>query len=158
MDIAYLAHQVRGRIRFRIPGRCKDIAYFAELENRMGDCPGISCLETCPRTGSLLLLHGGATDAAAIAAYAEQSGLFRAEALPALPDKPTLTERAVTTIDVVDRGLLRASGGHVDLSSAILISLLSLSARQALRGQIMLPATSLLWYAYMVVSAKKNGR
>ena len=155
MDVASLAHQVRGRIRFRIPGRGKDHAYFAELENRMADCPGISYVETCPRTTSLLVRYGDGTEPAAIVAYAENSGLFRLEGNP-VSVKPTLNERAAKAVDFADKALLRISNGHFDVSSAILVTLLGVSARQAIRGQILLPATSLLWYAYTLVSAKRS--
>lgn len=151
---AHVAHASRGRLRLRIPERRGDTAYFARLAADLRRCEGIVGAEGTARSGSLLLRHLPGLGLADIAAQAERLGLSLLSH-PPVPSGPTLVQHAGAGIDALDRTLVAASGGRVDLSSAVLLGLLATAARQAARGQILPPTASLLWYALVLVNQSK---
>jgi hypothetical protein len=151
---AFIVHELPGRLRLKIPEKRGDTAYFTRLAEQLPHCPGVARVDGKAHTGSLLVLHASATRAADIDAYAERLGLFSLTDRPATPRR-TLRQCANAGVDALDRGLLAASGGVVDLGSAILLMLLVLAARQAARGQVLVPAFSLLWFALEVTTWRK---
>ena len=76
MVSAFVVHELFGRLRLRIPEKRKDGAYFAELAERLSECPGVTRVESNALTGSVLLLHTEETTATDVARYAEQTALF----------------------------------------------------------------------------------
>jgi hypothetical protein len=153
---AFVVHELPGRLRLKIPEKRGDTAYFARLAEQLPHCPGILRVDGRVHTGSLLVLHGAATRAADIDAYAGRLGLFSLTDRPATPRR-TLRQCANAGVDALDRGLLAASGGVIDFGSAMLLMMLVLAARQAARGQVLVPAFSLLWFALEVTAWRKSG-
>jgi hypothetical protein len=151
---AFIVHELPGRLRLKIPEKRGDTAYFTRLAEQLPRCPGIVRVDGKAHTGSLLVLHAPATRAADIDAYAERHGLFSLTDRPAAPRR-TLRQHASGGVDVLDRGLSAASGGVIDLASAVLLVLLVLAARQAARGQVLAPAFTLLWYALELIARRK---
>ena len=54
---AYIVHQIRSRLRLRIPEKCQDTDYFAMLEEQLSSLPLFSLVEVSPVSTSILLEH-----------------------------------------------------------------------------------------------------
>jgi hypothetical protein len=141
---AHLVHHTRGRLRLRIPGRRHDASWLADLENRLRDLPGITEASANPSTAGVLILFDPSAVPDPIPRI-EATGLVQVIAPP--PLSPTLAElRRVAAR--LDDSLGERSGGSVDLRTLSVISLLVLALYQAMRGQLLAPAVSLLWHAF----------
>lgn len=154
MVSAFVIHELPGRLRLRIPERRGDAVFFAELAERLTECPGVTSVESNLLTGSLLLFHALETGMLEIARYSEQSALFRIEPSSATA-AGTLSQRAVKGFDGLDRSLAAASGGLVDLQSGFLLLLLGLALYQLRQGRILAPAISLFWEAIKLAGPDK---
>jgi hypothetical protein len=152
-DVAVRAHVAPGRIRFRIPGRRGDEAYFRRTLESLATCPGVEGLRANPLTASILVLHHGDPDA--IEHFAEAAGLFEA-GTPPPNGRPS--DRAsgslVGLATTVDQSLLRLTEGRVDLRAASIAWLASGAAVQMARGRMLPPATTLAWYLYQLLRRK----
>ncbi|HYE36872.1 HMA2 domain-containing protein [Methylocaldum sp.] len=157
MVSAFVIHELPGRLRLRIPEKRSDAVFFADLAERLTQCPGVTRVAPNALTGSVLLLHSSETRAVDVAKYAEQSALFSVKPVSAAPVR-TLGQHASEGLDAFDRSLNSVSGGLVDLQSVFFLLLLGLAVHQARRGQLLVPAVSLLWEAIGLVGADKIGK
>jgi hypothetical protein len=151
----YIAHQTDGRTRLRLAQRAtgdrrreqlialKTLA--EELTEALPDPYGLLRTDARPETGSLIVDHPGLQGEALLRAL---------EALdcppverPDSPARPGLSP-LLSGIGVVDRSIRDSSSGSADLRTLIFVLLLGLAIAQLLRGQVMAPAASLLWYAF----------
>jgi hypothetical protein len=74
--------------------------------------------------------------------YAEQNGLFRVGTAAA-----GLRARAAQSLGRVDEKIRTMSGGELDLAGLAFVSLAGAALVQILRGEVLAPAATLLWYA-----------
>jgi hypothetical protein len=152
---AYIKHQLPGRVRLKIPQKRGDFRYFDRIAELFTDCPGITQLQLNPPAASILICHGTETDFLNIAEFAQTNGLFTLTeqpeeetfSIPYLPI-PTLT---TTGLSRVDESLLDFSQGRLDGRSLLFLALIGLAVRQMAKGNIMGPATTLLWYAFSLL-------
>jgi hypothetical protein len=140
---AQISHVLSGRVRLRIPSRRGDAAFFADVAQRLEQCDGVNRVHATPITASLLIIHTTSLDA--IAAWASQQQLFslRAGAAGSLPRQrnPAIwRHRHPAALDAGEQGDRRVR--------LISTSLAGLGALQTIRGQILVPAITLFWYAY----------
>jgi hypothetical protein len=146
---AYKVHAVSGRTRLKIPSRRGEAAYFAQVAERLTECPGVVQVRVNSRTASVLISHQAPFDN--IAAFAAEEALF---ALAGESLHQFLSRYTSENLQWLDELLGLASNGSLDLRSMLIISLVGLSLLQIARGQILLPATSLLWYAGHLLDLK----
>ena len=90
MPIAYVEHQIPGRLRLRIPERRGDVAFFQRVVGALSKVPDVTELDGSPLTGSVRIRYSGTSEA--IAAAAAKEGLFEirkrdGEAQPKKPPK-----------------------------------------------------------------------
>ena len=151
---AYVFHRARGRLRLRIPQRRGDAAFFAGLEERLRSAPGIIGVSVNPVTASVLFLLDPTTDRDPLPVI-ESTGLLEVrEGSP--PMTPTLAalRRAVWRMD---QSLHAQSAGSLELRTLAFLILVASAARQVVRGEMLAPAASLLWYAFELVRAPPSG-
>jgi hypothetical protein len=147
--IAYQVHRTAERLRLRVPDRRHDSAFFAELSDRLSRLPGVIEVSGNPVSAGVLIRLDPTRDPTReqdpIPAI-EAAGLIRVIGGPP-PLSPGLTalRRAAMRID---RELEEQTGGSADLRMVAFLLLVALALGQALRGQLLAPAASLLWYAY----------
>jgi Heavy metal associated domain 2 len=122
---AYRVHRTPGRIRFKIPGRRGDRAFFDEIAELLRRFSTVTKVDCNPLTGSLLLHHLGDIDGE--------------------PMQPLLS--VLADVLEVDQSIQRYTRGALDLSTATALSLLALAGFQLLRGHQPVIAVSLAWYA-----------
>jgi hypothetical protein len=137
---AIVGHELPGRLRVRVPSRRHDHDYFARAADALAGCPGVEELDVNTATASLLVTH--TTTTAAIRDFAQREGLFALASAP--PPQPA---RRPLPLRQMDGRLAEITGGAVGLREALALAFLVMAVQQALRGNVMAPAASLLWYA-----------
>lgn len=143
---AYLAHSVPGRLRLKVPSMRGDQAYFERLGAVLSQRAGVDAVVINAATASVLIGHDG-LDAGELGRLGEEAGLFRLR--PAAYDP--LWQRAHQGLEMLDQRMARFSRGELGMRSALLLALVGMALRQASRGQMLGPATTLLWYALQLV-------
>jgi len=113
--------------------------------------PGVKRVDTGTVSGSLLIHHQANVG---LEDRLTSAGLFRIT--NAHVASPPVLDPVLDGLSRSQRKLKRRTGGRVNLET-VLIALLVLAANtQALRGQIMAPAISLIWYAAQLAFAVKH--
>ena len=59
MPIAYVEHQIPGRLRLRIPERRGDVAFFRRVVGALSKVPDVTELDGSPLTGSVRICYSG---------------------------------------------------------------------------------------------------
>lgn len=147
---ADVVHQVPGRIRIRVPSERGNSAFFAEVSRQLGECPGVTGVETNPVTASVLLRH--TSPLAGILGFTKERGMFQVEEAKRVP----LQKLAATNLEGVSRNLQLIAGEEVDLNSAILVVLTGMAIHQAIKGNVLAPAATLIWYALSMLRADET--
>ncbi|WP_427306165.1 HMA2 domain-containing protein [Cupriavidus sp. H39] len=152
-DDAQLSHVLPGRLRVKIPTRRHDVAYFEDVIRRLSQCEGVDEVIVNSLTASVLIIHSISDDA--VAAYASEQGLFRLRldltaSNSRIVARPASPAPRLSTVDPIS-----ASDRRAGVLSA---SLASLGILQTLRSQVMVPAISLLWYAYDTWKSRPSTR
>ncbi|MBU1190078.1 MAG: hypothetical protein KKE76_00040 [Gammaproteobacteria bacterium] len=147
---AEVRHALSKRTRLAVVERRGQADYFAAVTQTLQDCGGVTSVAANPVTGSLLIEH--AQPWADIATYAEAQGLFRIQAARAEAHTPAA--QAALGLAAMDSAVKRVTEGDLNARSVILLSLIALAAVQAARGQILGPASTLLWAALSLVRSE----
>ena len=140
---AQRVHNLPGRVRFKIPERRGDHAFFDEISTRLRKFPSVRHAEANPVTASLLLHYSGDLDSEPMQAVLNALAEIVELELSAPPVAKRLRADAVE----VDQAIQRFTHGALDLSSATALGLLALAGVQLLRGQQPVIVVSLAWYA-----------
>ncbi len=154
IPVATVEHRSSGRLRLRVRSRRGDGAYFAGVTARLSSVRGIRTLEAKPATGSILLQHS--LDDDTLLSLAKEQDLFEVADPAPVPEPPfaAISRR----YDEIDRWVSNATGGQADLSTALFGALAASALVQLARGNVGVPATTLLWYAGSVVLLARNDR
>jgi hypothetical protein len=146
---AHLVHQTRRRMRFKIPTKRHDQAFFAQLEQRLAELPKIEAALVTPETASVLL------------SFAEGNGATIAAALDALEivsvagkDTGAGAEDAEHAEDR-DRLSRALASGRVDRRALAFTVLVLLLLRQLLKGGWLAPGLALIWFLLEVLRARQ---
>ncbi len=147
---AQVCHQIPGRFRVKVPGRRRDEVYFLNARECILRCEGVISVATQPLTASLLIRHAG--NIGAIVRYAQEQGLFRlvgnAAPTPVQAGLPGARQSLDDDSPPLESGALNVDG--------VLVAMLAgLGIYQALRGDIMAPAITLFWYAYVTFRSRQ---
>jgi hypothetical protein len=145
---ARISHELPGRVRLKIPERRGDARYFASLKAQISALSGVERVQVSALAASILIEHDRST-LEGIMDVLRDKELFEvlSDASSAVP----AVDSAHAGMLALDDALSRISRGTADLRTLVLLVLLGLAVRQLLRGQILAPAVSLLWYAYELV-------
>ena len=136
-------HSLPGRVRFRIPERRGDAAYFDEIQRRLANGGVVTVVDVSPLTGSVLVRHSGTTDD-----FINQT--LRAELGDLVDldsDPPSVARRLNAEVTALDRGVQDLTRGELDLNTLASLGLMALAGVQLVRGQHPVLAVSLCWYA-----------
>lgn len=144
MPQAYVVHRTRERCRLRIREKRNDEAYFEELRGRLAENINGVYVHVNPITGSVLVSHGHMTFSELEGRLAETS-MFELVDGPR-PETPAL-ESLFSGISRIDHAITEGSGGAADLRTFMFIGMMALAMQQLLRGNVMVPAMTLLWNA-----------
>lgn len=151
---AYVAHRSPGRTRIKVRSQRGNAEYFAELKRRLSQCPGVSGTKANFRTGSLLIIHK--TPLPQIISFAQTHSLFTLNSQSEIGHQsPSLLHRAKQGLSKADSEIARLTQGYIDVRSLVLILLVTASTVQVVRGQILAPTSTLLWYALELITSPK---
>ena len=132
--IAYIEHQIPGRVRLRIPEKRGDVGFFQHLIAVLAKEPEVKELDGSPLIGSVRIRHAGSVEA--ITAMAANKGLFEiGERLSKAAAKP----REAAT------GAGASGAGTLD---SIATGLSGLAMVQVARGEVTGSAAENFWNAY----------
>jgi hypothetical protein len=148
-----LVHHIAGRTRFRILEKRGDSAYFANVTEQLGQCPGVSSVIASEVTGSVLVLHE-APEPDVLVAYARTFELFNlpAATVPAVHAGRPPAELITHSLGHLDQWIRAETGSCTDLRSLVLTGLIGAAVWQTLRGQLLPAAATLIWYALSVAT------
>jgi len=151
-----IAHQIEGRTRLRAMQRPVDPSALKILAEQLAQAPGIEMLDLRETTGSLVIEHPS-LDAAGLTDRVQHAGGAIVQAARA-SDVPRDNLAAVRErMGNLDSMLTQLSAGGLDMRTLSFLVLFSLGITQLLRGQIMMPAFSFLWYAFELVKRSPAG-
>jgi hypothetical protein len=154
--IAYIHHQVPGRLRIRVPAQRGDVEYFATVVRHLATVPGVERLEANHRTASVLVVHDHGAAAQQILHDAQQRGLFTVHGAPG--KTLTAAEKAGLGLQGLDTGLRNITRGDLDVRSLVLGAFVTMGVVQLTRGHVMGPAVTLFWYAYQIIAGSRGGK
>lgn len=138
---AQIIHSLPGRTRLRVLEKRRDEAFFADTIRNLTHCPGVASVETNTLTGSVLIHHDVPWDV--LASQIEQ----RAGLVIEMPREASLAHHVAQGLETANQDLNKVSGGKLDWNTLLFLGLTGLAIQQAIEGNIMAPAVSLLWYA-----------
>jgi hypothetical protein len=150
-----IAHQTEGRTRLRALVRPVDTVELLALADGVGGLSGVDAVDCRTTTGSLVIEHPehaweeiedqmaqfGVVVALADMGHGHVDGLAPVRA----------------TIGQVDGLMTRLTAGGVDMRTLSFVLMLGLALRQMMRGQVMVPAFSFLWYASEILLKARLG-
>lgn len=148
---AYLVHKAPGRLRLRVPELRGEVPFFRELVARISPLEDVAAVQANPDTGGILILHRRDTQRAVLDRVASVVNLTEEEYVP-----PSAFSRAVTGLGKLDEVIARETRGGSSLSSVIFLVLVGMAIAQIARGQVMAPASSLIWYALDLTRVKRT--
>lgn len=150
LPLAYIKHQLAGRVRLKIPTRRGNEEYFEFLAETLVECEAIDQLQTNSVAGSLLIESSEQT-LIDIMAFAEARGLFIIvdgdEIDGFIPAHRSIADWSSRGVSLFDSQLNLLSDGRVDLRSVFFLGFMGLAVHQAVRGNFMSPATTFFWRA-----------
>lgn len=138
---AEVAHTLPGRIRLRLREKRGDTAYFASLSEEVMICDGVERVKANAATGTILIEFSGRTED-----LAGQLGQHGVSFLPSAPPnvenrpQPSSGNGNATPFHLVSN---REINPMFMLGTALAV----VGIVQALRGKILVPSLSVLWYA-----------
>jgi hypothetical protein len=139
--IARVCHATSGRLRIRIDARRRDAAYFAQLAEKIGRLPGIRRVEPNALTGTVLILH-------TLAQGRVRSAIESFAGVSLAPEDPQPSLGRLVPAGPGKRHAPASAGIPTDTRGLAILALLGLAIHQAIEGNVMVPAVSLLWYAF----------
>lgn len=141
-----VAHQTEGRTRLRATVRPVDAEEFIEFADRLSGARGVDALDCRVRTGSIIVEHPEIDGEGLVDEIVRLGGI-----LEPVDDDPMTGSDGLspvrTTLGSVDGFLGQLTSGGVDLRTISFVLMLGLAMRQIMRGNVMVPAMSFLWYA-----------
>lgn len=147
LPVALVAHSCAGRARLRIPERRHDGEYFASVASSLLTCDLIDAAQPNPATASIVINHRG--ELAQVAQFAASANIFVLSQLSPLGDSALRgASDGLRNINSAVQGL---TNGKLDAPSLVYAGLIGLALIQALRGQVVGPATTLLWNALTMI-------
>lgn len=149
-----IVHRVRGRVRLRVVGDIEDPEYFTELAAKLQALPGVEGTKINERTRSIVLTHPDAP-------FSDLEPGLKAIGLQSDAVQRPVTSRAISPVDQgfsrINQAIAAATAGSLDLRTLGFVVFAVLAIRQVLRGNIMAPAISLVWYAMELALRAVNG-
>jgi len=141
---AYIVHKVNDRLRIKVPSKRGDKSFFASVEEKFSKHAGGETVVVNPDTASVLFL--GRFTAKHIAEVAQQSDLFKLETKTRRHE--TLLGGVKDMFHTADKGLIKMTGGGLDIPSVVFLGLISHGIYQFARGNFTGPPWYVaFWYA-----------
>lgn len=143
----HIAHQSTGRTRIRWSGDREERDKVVDVAARVDQIEGVFTAEPRRLTGSIIIDHPEASWAE-LEAEIRSRGQIELAPLARSESGPRTGLQAVSQgADRLNAALSEAGIDNLDLKNLAFLVLVTLAIVQAARGQVMVSAVSLLWYA-----------
>jgi hypothetical protein len=152
-ELAYIVHQIPGRVRLRIRDKRQDQAYFEELCGRLEPLDCVEDVRVNCNTGSIILRHPNKSYAE-VETELRQLKLFEIAEGPE-PETPALRP-LLSGISRIDQVIREESSGVANIRTVVIVVAVLLAIRQFRRGELLGPALPLLWNA-LALAGRLNG-
>lgn len=141
-ELAYIVHQIPGRVRLRIKARRQDQVFFDELRHQLAPLECLEDVRVNCNTGSIIIRHPE-RPYTEVETELQRLSLFKIADGPE-PDTPALV-RLQSGISRIDQFLSEESAGVLNLRAVVVLAAMLLVIRQVRRGELFGPALPLLW-------------
>ena len=148
---AYVRHAIAGRVRFRVPSRKYDDAYFDRVAAELSSWEAVDEVRTNATTTGILLRHSSSLQV--LVERAREANLFAMISSPV--SSASLLDQVSDRLEEADERVRAATGGTYDLESTAFVGLVGLGLLQIIRGKHLGPASSLLWSAASLVLGRR---
>lgn len=138
---AYIVHQLRHRLRLRIPKMRSESEFFEQVGQQIAGLEDVAAVEVNDVTGSIMISHPDRTYEH-LHPRLQAIDLFELVATPQ-PVTPA-REILISGISRIDRLIYQGSSGGIDLGTLAFTALLGSSLHQFIRGNYTGPAIPLL--------------
>lgn len=137
---AIIAHQIPGRIRFRLAERRGDPAYFSALAAKLANIDAVVRVKANSATGSVVLEYSGGLNALFEQMQMQDVYLH-------VERNPPGSRSAVSRRGIGNNAVRIVSG--YDINPLFMVASLMgiIGVVQTLRGKILVPSVSAFWYA-----------
>lgn len=138
---AKLVHRTRGRMRWRIPSKKRDLGYFVKLYDKARQLPEVDEVIINPKTASVLFhydeyYHSGLSSTLNEPGFFSSSQMNEPQAaFDEKPDDPGANTKEPS------------EATPSDMRFVLFLVMLGMSVHQVLKGQIMAPAITVILYA-----------
>ena len=146
---AYIVHQLSSRVRLRIDDMRNNNEFFDQVIEQLASLDSLTNYYTNRSVGSIVLVHEE-NSWQEVLQQLEGLKLFTLVNAPARTNRPAIAP-LLSNIRKLNQNIDQGSGGSVDLRTLALISLLVLTIRQALQGNLVGPALPLLLSAWGLI-------
>ena len=146
---AYIVHQLPSRVRLRVNDMRNDDEFFDQVIEQLSSLQSLTNYYTNRAVGSIVLVYEDGSWAE-VMQQLEEIGLFTLVDPPAHKNRPAIAP-LLSNIRKLNQNIGQGSGGSIDLRTLALISLLLLTVRQALQGNLVGPALPLLISAWGLI-------
>ncbi len=150
---AYIIHQLRTRIRLRIPEMRQDQEFFDEVLASVASISGVSDVRTNPVTASVLVSH---PELGFDKLQPAMGALELFEMVPGMPPAAPSMSHTINSISRLDQAISAGSSGSVDLRTLAFTGIVGLSIHQMLRGNFTGPAIPMLLSAVDLAQRYRN--
>lgn len=133
VPVAYLEHELAGRIRLRVPSKRGDGSFFEAARQGLSGAAAVEAVSANPDTGSVLIRFSG--DLGSLEAEAARRGIFSLDR-----GKPAKVPSTILT-----RANAAAAAGPVNPTT---LGLSGLGLYQITRGRALGSASEIFWNAY----------
>mgnify|MGYP001818204601 CR=1 FL=1 len=141
-----IAYQTDGRTRLGALVRPVDTLELMDIADNLSGPRGVDAVDFRAATGSLVIKHELA-----------RVGIEIAGSVDGIDGYTDCLAPVRATIGRVDGLMTRLTTGGVDMRTITFVLMLGLALRQTMRGQIMVPAFSFLWYASEILTKSRLG-
>lgn len=150
---AHLVHRAPGRYRLRVPQGRGDLDFFETIADSLSVLEGVLSVQANPKTASVLILHEGLDIDVLTHSLGDRITLD--------PDAPYVApsrlNASVKGLNELDAWIARISRGGSRVDSVLFLLLVVSGLVQLARGQVLAPASSLLWYAFELLRHTRQG-
>ncbi len=149
---AYVHHSLPGRLRIKVPEKAGDSSYFRQIQISLSDLDSVDNVQVNSVTGSILLTHNNTTSSD-ISHFAKENHLFHLGGHD--EEQVPIIDKVSQGVNRLDQQLRKTTESGVDTRALMFAAMIGMALWQIRKGQIMVPAMSLLWYAYQLLSPQK---
>ncbi len=143
---ARVCHSLPGRLRIRIDACRRDEAFFGRLAAALAGVPGVLSVQANPITATVLIAH--TLDPQRMCHELESLGCL------SLAPSDSNPSQAPSTFAAGGGAAGAAPRIPADARGLAILALFGMAIHQAIEGNVMVPAVSLLWYAYNLLERR----